>query len=89
MVIIHENIIKCANNYLNIYIVRIAKRYSNSIWKNMKKERRVSLLSSNKINMIYNNYSIYLLYDYHTYNILYEFKKKITYFIFNSVKVIQ
>jgi len=43
----------------------------------MKKERRVSLLSSNKINMIYNNYSIYLLYDYHTYNILYEFKKRL------------
>ncbi len=92
LIIIHENTIECANKYLNECITKSTKKhlaYSNPIRKNMKKEESISILSSNEINRIFINYSIYPSRNYYTHNMDYEFRKRITYFIFNSIKVIQ
>src|SRR3954452_6773170 len=62
LVIIRENTIECANDHLNKCIARTAQRciaYSNPIQKNVKKEGRVTLLSSDKIDGIFTNYSGY------------------------------
>ncbi len=55
----------------------------------MKKEERVLILNFDEVNEIFMNYFIYSQYSYHKYNTDNIFKKKIAYFIFNSVKVIQ
>jgi len=91
LVFICKNTIKYANIHLNEYIAKIAKRhitYSNPIQKNAKKGERVSTLSSDNVNRIFINYSIYLPCNYHIHNINYKFRKRIAYFIFNSVKII-
>lgn len=56
LVFIHENTIKCANDYLKKCIT--AKRHSTS-QKNMKKGESVLSLSSDKVNEIFINYSVY------------------------------
>ncbi len=54
----------------------------------MKKEESISSLSSDEIDRIFINYSVYLQCDYHKHNMDNVFKKKIAYSIFNSIKVI-
>ncbi len=63
LVFICKNTIECTNNHLNKCIAKTAKRciaYSNSIQKNAKKEERVSTLSFNKVDKIFDKYSEYL-----------------------------
>ena len=92
LVIIRENTIECANDHLNKCIARIANRrrvYSNPIQKNVKKGGRVTLLSSDKIDKIFTEYSGYSIHGHHAYNTPYEIKELIAYRIFNSATVIQ
>ena len=92
LVIIRENIIECANDHLNKCIAKTANRrfvYSNPIQKNVKKGGRVTLLSSDKIDKIFTEYSGYGIHGQHAYNTLYEIKEPIAYRIFNSATVIQ
>jgi len=51
----------------------------------MKKEESVSSLSSDEVNGIFINYSVYPSHGYHLHNMDYKFRKRIAYFIFNSV----
>ncbi len=55
----------------------------------MKKGKSVSSLSSDKVDGIFINYSVYPSRGYHLHNTDYEFKERIAYSIFNSTKVIQ
>ena len=55
----------------------------------MRKEGNVLSLSSDEIDGIFINYSVYLPHGYHLHNTDYEFRERIAYFIFNSTKVIQ
>ncbi|RIA79067.1 hypothetical protein C1645_841602 [Glomus cerebriforme] len=55
----------------------------------MKKERSVLLLSSDKVDKIFINYSVYPQHGYNKHNTDNVFRKKIAYFIFNNAKVIQ
>jgi len=52
-------------------------------------QKSISSFSSDEVNGIFINYSVYPLCDYHLHNTDYEFKERITYFIFNNTKVIQ
>ncbi|CAG8524936.1 22726_t:CDS:2 [Cetraspora pellucida] len=90
LVFIRENTIECANHHLNECIAKIAKRHfvhSNPFQK--KGERSVLSLSSDEVNEIFMNYSIYSQCGYHVYNIENEFREKIAYSLFNSAKIIQ
>ena len=89
LVIIHENTIKCDNDHLKKCIAKTAKIHSNSVWKNMKKGGSVLSLSSDEVDEIFINYSVYPPCGYHLHNTDYEFRERIAYFIFNSTKVIQ
>ncbi len=60
LVIICENTIKCDNDHLKKYITKTAKMHSNSIWKNVKKGESILSLSSDKVDKIFMNYSVYL-----------------------------
>ena len=63
--------------------------HSNSVRKNMKKRGSVSLLSSDEVDEIFMNYSVYPPCGYHTHNTDYEFRERIAYSIFNNAKIIQ
>ena len=89
LVIICENTIEYGNDHLKKCIAKTAKMHSNFVWKNMKKGKSVSSLSSDKVDGIFINYSVYPSRGYHLHNTDYEFKERIAYSIFNSTKVIQ
>ncbi len=89
LIIIHKNTIEYDNDYLKKCITKTAKMHSNLIRKNIKKGGSVLLLSSDEIDGIFINYSVYLPHGYHLHNTDYEFRERIAYFIFNSTKVIQ
>src|SRR5437763_15140349 len=89
LVIIHENTIECGNDHLKKCIAKTTKMHSNSVQKNMKKGGSVSSLSSDEVDRIFINYSVYPPRGYHIHNTDYEFKERIAYFIFNSAKIIQ
>ncbi len=55
----------------------------------MKKGGSISSFNSNEVDRIFINYFIYPPRGYHLYNMDYEFKERITYSIFNSIKIIQ
>jgi len=79
---------------LNECIAKTAKRriaYSNSIQKNVKKGGRVSILSSNEIEKIYQTYCFTFskgLANY-SYAYKYEIRKRYVNRLINSAKVIQ
>ncbi|RIB26558.1 hypothetical protein C2G38_2240706 [Gigaspora rosea] len=90
LVFIRENIIECANHHLNECIAKTAKRHfahSNPIQK--KGGRNVSSLSSDEVDEIFMNYSIYPQHGYCVYNTENEFREKIAYALFNGAKIIQ
>ncbi|GBB99854.1 hypothetical protein RclHR1_03660001 [Rhizophagus clarus] len=92
LVIIRENTIKYANDYLNKCITKTAKRhitYSKPVQKNVKKI--VSELNDDEINEIYN--SIYFKYRksskcYYSHDSK-EIRKSTVYRLINSAKAIQ
>src|SRR2546421_5640052 len=59
LVIIHENTIECGNDHLKKCITKTAKMHSNSVRKNVKKGGSVSSLSSDEVDRIFINYSVY------------------------------
>ncbi|CAG8845159.1 27135_t:CDS:1, partial [Gigaspora margarita] len=61
--------------------------HSNPIQK--KGGRNVLLLSSDKVDEIFMNYSIYPQCGYRVYNMVNEFREKIAYSLFNGAKIIQ
>ncbi|CAG8836630.1 16498_t:CDS:2, partial [Gigaspora margarita] len=61
--------------------------HSNPIQK--KGGRNVLSLSSDEVDEIFMNYSIYLQRGYHIYNMENEFREKIAYSLFNGAKIIQ
>ncbi|CAG8817408.1 2183_t:CDS:1, partial [Dentiscutata erythropus] len=54
-----------------------------------KEGRNVSSLSSDEVDDIFMNYSIYPQHGYRVYNTENEFREKIAYFLFNGAKIIQ
>ncbi|CAG8570815.1 1964_t:CDS:2, partial [Gigaspora margarita] len=90
LVFIHENTIECANHHLNECIAKTAKRrfaHSNPVQK--KGERSASSLSSDEVNEIFMNYSVYPQRGYRVFNMNNGFREKIAYSLFNSTKIIQ
>ncbi|GBB96504.1 hypothetical protein RclHR1_02770006 [Rhizophagus clarus] len=59
LVIIHKNTIECCNDHLKKCITKTTKMHSNSIRKNVKKEESVLSLSSDEIDKIFMNHSVY------------------------------
>ncbi|RGB25227.1 hypothetical protein C1646_821155, partial [Rhizophagus diaphanus] len=91
LVIIRENTIECANDHLNNCITRIAKIHSNPIQKNKKKRGRMSILSSNEIDKIYQTY--WVMYskglNHYAYDYSHEGRKRIVNRLIDSAKIIQ
>ena len=83
LVIIRENTIECGNDHLKKCITKTA---SNSVRKNMKKggalsRKSVLSLSSDEVDGIFINYSVYQPRGYHLHNTDYEFRERIAYSI--------
>ncbi len=90
LVIIWKNIIKYDNDHLKKYITKTAKMHSNSIWKNVKKGGRISILSFDEIEKIYQIYCFIFSKDLANYSYAYEYEIRKRYIncLINSAKVI-
>jgi len=90
LVIIRKNTIKCDNDHLKKYITKTAKMHSNSIWKNVKKGGRISILSFDEIEKIYQIYCFIFSKDLANYSYAYEYeiRKRHVNRLINNAKVI-
>ncbi len=90
LVIIWENTIKCDNDHLKKCITKITKMHSNSVRKNVKKGGRVSILSSDKIEKIYQTYCFIFSKGLANYSYAYEYeiRKRYINHLINNAKVV-